>query len=151
MTVITDDLDVEDPGVRGEMIVESADQLSVVHCGGETPDEDACLVRWFWEISAPKGDGAYRLVCQLRRGGGRGRQLCLRDGWGRGDERVEAGAPSSGAGIDELFGHTVLSCVDVDGGGRWESEENNSIYLLFPQDFSGLVRFRTWLALSLIK
>lgn len=70
---IADDLDVVDLSVRREMVVESTNQLSVIHRGGETSNEDACLVGEFWEISAPGGDGAYRLVCQLRCGGRRGR------------------------------------------------------------------------------
>ena len=72
MTRIANDLDAEDLGVRREMIVESTDQLSVIHSRGETPDEDAGIVREFWEISVSGGDWAYRLVCQLGCGGGRG-------------------------------------------------------------------------------
>ena len=70
---IADDLDVVDLGVRREVIVESANQLSVIHCRGKTSDEDACLVRKFQGVSRPRGNGAYRLACQLRCGGGRGR------------------------------------------------------------------------------
>jgi len=163
MTRIADDLDVVDLGVRREMIVESTYQLSVVHGGGEASNEDAGIVRELWEISVSGGDGAYRLVCQLGCGGGRGRQLCLRDGWGRRDKRVEASAPSSGTGTDELFGHTVLSSVDVDGGGRWESEGDIQVFLLFFQNFSGFgsmsnmaragfdkVRGRNWTGARLI-
>lgn len=73
MTRITDDLDVVDLGVRREMIVESTDQLSVVHGRGEAPDEDAGIVGEFWEISVSGGDWAYRLMCQLGCDGGRGR------------------------------------------------------------------------------
>lgn len=47
----------------------------------------------------------------------------LRDGWGLRDKRTEASAPSSGTGTDKLFRRTVLSSVDVDGGGRRESEK----------------------------
>ena len=126
------------------MIVESTDQLPVVHGRGETSDEDAGIVGEFWKISAS-------LVRQLGCGGRRGRQLCLGDGRGRGDEGVEAGAPTSGTGIDQLFRHTVLSSVDVDGGGRWESEEDIQIFLLFFQNFSGFGSKSNILALSLIK
>ena len=69
MTRIADDLDVVDLGVRREMIVESTDQLSVIHGGGKASNEDTGIVRELWEISV----GAYRLVCQLGCGGGRGR------------------------------------------------------------------------------
>ena len=70
---IADDLDVVDLGVRREMIVESTDQLSVIHGGGEASDEDAGAVREFLEISVSGGDGACKLVCQLGCGSGRGR------------------------------------------------------------------------------
>lgn len=66
---ITDDLDVVHLGVGREVIVKSTNQLSVIHCGGETSDEDAGLVGEFWEITV---SGASRLECQLRGGGGRG-------------------------------------------------------------------------------
>ena len=84
-------------------------------------------------------------MCQLGCGGGGGRGLCLLDGRGRRDKRVEAGAPSSGTGIDELFGHAVLSSVDVDGGGRWESEGNIQIFLLFSRISLASVQSRTCL------
>ena len=141
---IADDLDVVDLCVRGEVIVESTDQLPVVHGRGEASDEYAGIVRKFLEISAT-------LVSQLGCGSRRGRQLCLGDGRGRRDERVEAGAPSSGTGIDQLFRHNALSSVDVDGGGRWESEENIQIFLLFLQSFSGFGSKSNMLAPSLIK
>ena len=73
MIRIADDLDVPDLGVGREMIVEGTDQLPVIHCGGETSDEDACLVGQLLEISTPGGECACRVVCQLRRGSGRGR------------------------------------------------------------------------------
>jgi hypothetical protein len=41
--------------------------------------------------------------------------------------------------------------VDVDGGGRWKSEEDIPIFLLFFQDFSGLGSMSNMLALGLIK
>jgi len=141
---IADDLDVVNLCVRSEVIVESTDKLPVVHGRGEASDEYAGIVRKFWEISAS-------LVSQLGCGGRRGRQLCLGNGRGRGDERVEAGAPTSGTGIDQLFRHTVLSSVDVDGGGRWESEEDIQIFLLFLQSFSGFGSKSNMLAPSLIK
>ena len=65
---IADDLDVVDLSVRREMIVESTDQLSVIHGGGEASDEDAGVVREFWEISVSRGDGACELGCGSRRG-----------------------------------------------------------------------------------
>jgi hypothetical protein len=95
--------------------------------------------------------GACKLVWQLGCGSGRGRELCLRDVRGRRDKRVEAGTPSSGTGIDELFGHTVLSSVDVDDGGRWESGEIFRFFFYFSRISLALVQCRTWLALSLIK
>ena len=73
MAGIADDLDVVDLSVGGEVIVESTDQLSVVHGRGEAPDEDAGIVGEFWEISVSGGDWAYRLMCQLGCDGGRGR------------------------------------------------------------------------------
>ena len=50
---ITNNLDVVDLSVRGEVIVEGTNQLSVVHCGGETSDENARLVREFLDVSVP--------------------------------------------------------------------------------------------------
>ena len=64
MTRIADDFDVVDLCVRREVIVESTDQLSVIHGRGEASDEDAGIVRELLEIS---------VVCQLGCGGGRGR------------------------------------------------------------------------------
>ena len=49
---IADDLDVVNLSVRSEVIVESTDQLPVVHGRGEASDEYAGIVRKFWEISA---------------------------------------------------------------------------------------------------
>ena len=63
---IANDLDVVDLCVGSEVIVESADQLPVVHGRGEASDEHAGVVREFWEVSAS-------LVGQLGCGGGGGR------------------------------------------------------------------------------
>ena len=65
MTRIADDFDVVDLCVRREVIVESADQLSVIHGRGEASDEDAGVVRELLETVS--------LVRQLGCGGGRGR------------------------------------------------------------------------------
>ena len=58
MAGIADDLDVVDLSVGGEVIVESTDQLPVIHGRGEAPDEDAGIVRELWEVSVSRGDGA---------------------------------------------------------------------------------------------
>jgi len=63
---IADDLDVVDLSVGSEVIVESTDQLPVVHGRGEASDEYAGVVREFWEISAT-------VVSELGCGGRRGR------------------------------------------------------------------------------
>lgn len=65
MTRIADDFDVVDLCVRREVIVESTDQLSVIHGRGEASDEDAGVVRELLETVS--------LVRQLGCGGGRGR------------------------------------------------------------------------------
>ena len=58
MAGIADDLDVVDLSVGGEVIVESTDQLPVIHGRGEAPDEDAGIVRELWEVSVSRGGGA---------------------------------------------------------------------------------------------
>lgn len=63
MIRIADDLDVANLSVGREMIVESTDQLSVIHRRGETSNEDARLVRELLEIPVPRGDGACGVVC----------------------------------------------------------------------------------------
>ena len=59
MIRIANDLDVPYLSVRREMITESTDQLSLIHRGGETSNEDACLVR---ELFASGDDGVRRVV-----------------------------------------------------------------------------------------
>lgn len=59
MIRVADDLDVPYLSVRREMITESTDQLSLIHCGGETSNEDARLVR---ELFAFGDDRVRRVV-----------------------------------------------------------------------------------------
>jgi hypothetical protein len=72
MARVADDLYVVDLSVGREVIVESTDQLSVIHGRGEASDEDAGIVGEFWEVSVSGRAGACGRVRQLGCGGGRG-------------------------------------------------------------------------------
>lgn len=80
MVRVADDLDVPSLSVGREMIMENADQLSVIHCGWKTFNKDASLVRVLLKISATGVSGVCKAMCRLRYGDGRGRQFSLRDG-----------------------------------------------------------------------